>query len=127
MKRIVGTRTLITSLGLIGAGLVSYPGRAAAAAPDEGAQGLARALLAPPVRAAAWDVGAPARAGQRVSAPDAVQLAQRFISGAADGHAGPRGSSAVSAGTTLRSRLAERRHDGDLHELIRRTILGQRV
>jgi hypothetical protein len=126
MKRSNGTRTLIGSLALVGAGLVAYPGGAHAAA-DEGAQALARALLSPAVRPVAAAPRSDARAAQRMPAPDAVQLAQRFLTGAAAGRAERRVPSAAKAGASARLRLAERRHDEDPHELIRRTILGQRV
>jgi len=126
MKRSDATQTLIRSLTLVGAGLLAYPGGAHAAA-DDGAQAQARALLSPAVRSVAANPGSDARAPQRVPAPDAVQLAQRFITGASDVRAEQRVSSAAEADASGRLGLTERRHDANPNELIRRTILGQRV
>ncbi|MGH8131635.1 MAG: hypothetical protein ACRETP_00140 [Steroidobacteraceae bacterium] len=71
--------------------------------------------------------GSGARAGERVPAPDAQQLAQRILSGAPDVPADRRVTSAVQESAAGRLRLAERRHDADVHQLIRRMILGQGV
>ena len=90
---------------------------------DDGPQAQARALLSPAIGAAAADVGSAARIDDRASAPDAVQLAQRFTWGTTDVHADRQVSSAASPGASERLRLAERRHDGGVHELIQRTIL----
>jgi hypothetical protein len=127
MKRFNGTQTLIRSLALIGGSFLAYTGNAYAAAPDDGAQAQARTLLSPPIRAGAADRGSNERADKPVSAADAVQQAQRFLLGTADVHADRPESSAALAGASLRLRLTERRHEEDLHELIRRTILGQRA
>ena len=129
MKRLNPSRTtLAASLALIGGSLLAHPsGAQAAAAADEGAQAQARALLAPQVRSAASGARSEATAGERVSARDAVQLAQRFILGTADVHADRPESSAAQANAPGRLRLAGRRHYADPHELIRRTILGQRA
>ncbi|HYL02232.1 MAG TPA: hypothetical protein VEU54_02335 [Steroidobacteraceae bacterium] len=116
MKTSNHTHTLIRSLALIGGSLLAYSSVADAAAPaDEGPQALASALLSPPVRSVAVDAGSAARAEARRPAADAVQLAQRFLTGATD---------VPADGAPGRLRLAERRHDADAHELIRRTILG---
>lgn len=119
MKTSNHTRTLIRSLALIGGSLLAYPGGADAAAPaDAGPQALASALLSPPVRSAAADPGSAARSEQGAPLAGAVQLAQRFLTGAIEMRAD---------GAPGRLRFAGRRHAGDAHELARRTILGQRV
>lgn len=129
MKRLNPARTtLVAWLALIVGSLLAHPaGAQAVAAVEEGAQAQARALLAPQVRSAAPDARSEARAGEGESAPDAVQLAQRFLLGTADVHADRPESSAAQANAPGRQRLAGREHYADPHELIRRTILGQRA
>lgn len=122
----LGTQTVFRSLVLIGGSFLAYPGGAqTAAAPEEGAQALAKALLTPQVRSGTSVVVSDAGAGERRSEPDAVHLAQRLLLGAADPHADRPGSSATEASASARPRLAARRHDADANELVRRVILGQ--